>query len=47
MLQESSFARQTRRPIFSLEAVRSRQIVFAQLPVILLTVEITGPPEVE
>ena len=47
MLQESSFARQTRGPIFFLEAVRPWQIVFAQLTIILLTVEITGPPEVE
>jgi hypothetical protein len=47
MLQESSFGRQTRRQSSLLEAVRSRQLVLAQLPVILLAVEITGPPEVE
>jgi Putative peptidoglycan binding domain len=36
MLQESSFARQTRRPIFSLEAVRPRQRVLESLPVIFI-----------
>ena len=36
MLQESSFTRQTRRPIFSLEAVRPRQRVLEPLPVIFI-----------
>ena len=37
MLQESGFARQTRQPTFSLEAVRPRQRVLAPLPVIFIS----------
>jgi hypothetical protein len=45
MLQESSFARQTRQPIFSLEAVRPRQCVFfAPLPVIFISQSLPPRP---
>jgi hypothetical protein len=35
MPQESSFARQTRRPLYSLDAVQHKRRVLARLPVIL------------
>jgi len=44
MLQESGFARQTRQPIFSLEAVRPRQRVLAPLPVIFISQSLPPRP---
>jgi hypothetical protein len=44
MLQESGFARQTRRPICSPEAAQPGQRVFAPLPVIFISQSLQPRP---